>query len=166
MEKIKLQFLQAELNRVSDWIRFADQKSAFLSVYYSAIFVFIISYKEKIQCSISIFENWSLYFYIYLLISIAILFFVGFFFLFCSVFPRLKNHFTNKSLFYFGCISKTKMVDYLKQIEELTEEESKKQILEQIYSNSIIADQKMKNVQNSTRILFILAVFIIVLSII
>lgn len=50
--------------------------------------------------------------------------------------------------------------------EKPTEEESKKQIVEQIYTNSIIADQKIKNVQNSIKCLFILAIFVMTLSLI
>jgi len=159
MKKLELQFLQAELNRISEWIRFSDRKSAFLSINYSAIFGILISQKEKIQNL----ENW----YSCILIFLIILsFFIGLFFLIKSVFPRLKNNFTDKSLFYFGNIAKVKFVDYSKSMEKLTEEESKKQIIEQIYTNSIIADQKMKNVQNSVKCLFILATFMITLSLI
>ena len=47
-----------------------------------------------------------------------------------------------------------------------TEEDAKKQISEQIYTNSIIADQKMNNVKNSTKCLFVLVVLLFVLLIV
>lgn len=165
MKKLEIQFLQAELNRVSDWIRFADQKSAFLSVYYSAILFFLISQKEIITISLQSFEGWGFCLFILLLVLTIIFFIVGIIFLLCSVFPRLKNHLIDTSLFYFGSIAKKKFLDYSKQMENLSEVESKKQIMEQIYTNSVIANQKMKNVQNSTKSLLILllGVFILIL---
>ncbi len=166
MKKLELQFLQAELNRISEWIRFSDKKSVFLSVYYSAVFGILISQKEKIENLISNLK--SLYFYLFILLIILIFlsFSIGLFFLKKSIFPRLKNDFTDKSLFYFGNIAKMKFIDFLKNMGKLTEEESKKQIAEQIYTNSIIADQKMKNVQNSIKALFILTIFVAILSLI
>ena len=164
MKKLELQFLQAELNRISEWIRFSDRKSAFLSVYYSAILGILISQKEQFRDLISTLENWYFCLFMLLIILVFLLFFVGLFFLIKSIFPRLKNNLTDKSLFYFGNIAKIKFVDYLKGMEKLTEEESKKQITEQIYTNSIIADQKMKNVQNSIKSLFVLAILILVIN--
>lgn len=51
-------------------------------------------------------------------------------------------------------------------MEKLTESEAKKQISEQIYTNSLITDKKMKNVQKSLKSLFILAVLVFILSLI
>lgn len=165
MEKLELSFLQNELNRVSEWIRFSDKKSAFLSAYYSGLFLGIISYKEHVISSISNFKEWSLFFYIAVITIIICLFIAGLFFLISSVFPRLKNLNTDKSLFYFGSIAKLKLIDYFNEMKNLTEEEVKKQISEQIYTNSIIADQKMNNVKNSTKCLVALVIFMFVLMI-
>jgi len=156
MKTINLQFLQTELNRVSDWIRFSDQKSAFLSVYYTAILGVIISQKKSIINNFMTFNSCKLCFYYIIIGCIIISFIIGIIFLFLSVFPRLKNSFTDKSLFYFGHISKMKPLDYLENMKELTEDEAKRQMAEQIYTNSFIADIKMKNVQNSIRFLGIL----------
>ena len=164
MKKLELQFLQADLNRVSEWVRFADQKSAFLSAYYSAILFFLISQKEKIGNTIISFEGCKLYIFTTLLFVVVITLLFGIFFLIKSIFPRLKNHFTDTSLFYFGSIASTKFLDYSKQMEKLTEEESKKQIIEQIYTNSVIADQKMNNIKSATKALFILIILVVVLS--
>jgi len=166
MKKLELSFLQNELNRVSEWIRFSDEKSAFLSAYYSGIFLGIISYKDSVICSISNLKSWTLFLYIILIIVTVGLFILGIFFLISSVFPRLKNTNTDKSLFYFGNIAKLKLIDYFDEMEELTEEGVKKQISEQIHTNSIIAAQKMSNVKNSTKCLFVLVILISVLIII
>ncbi len=165
MEKLELSFLQNELNRVSEWIRFSDTKSAFLSAYYSGIFLGIFSFKENIISSISNFKDGALYPYIVVIVITISLFILGVFFLISSVFPRLKNLNTDKSLFYFGNIAKLKPVDYFNEMEELTEEEAKKQIVEQIHTNSIIAKQKMNNVKKSTKCLFGLMISVFILLI-
>ena len=165
MKRLELSFLQNELNRTANWIEFADKKSAFLSAYYSGLFLAVLSYKQHIVSSISSYKGWCLFFYSGLVIIAIALFILGILFLFSSVFPHLKNNLTNKSLFYFGNIAKLKFIDYFKEMEELTEETTKKQISEQIYTNSIIADQKMRNVKNSTKCLFILVILILILSV-
>ena len=148
MKKLELSFLQNELNRVSEWIRFSDKKSAFLSAYYSGIFLGIISYKDSVICSISNFQSWGLFFYI-VVISITIgLFILGIFFLISSVFPRLKNTNTDKSLFYFGNIAKLKLIDYFNEMEKLTEDEAKKQITNQA-EYYIISDSKLISASSS-----------------
>ena len=55
------------------------------------------------------------------------------------------------------------MADYFNEMEKLTEDKAKKQISEQIYANSIIAAQKMNNVKNSTKCLFVLVIFVFIL---
>ncbi len=166
MEKLKLSFLQSELNRVSEWIQFSDKKSAFLSVYYSGIFFGIITYKENVISSILSFKSWYLCLYNLLILLTIGLFIVGIFYLISSVFPRLKNPNTDKSLFYFKSIAKLKLIDYFSEIEKLTEEDTKKQIAEQIHINSIIAEQKMNNVINSTKCLLALIIFIFTILIV
>lgn len=163
MEKFNLQFLQSELNRVSEWIKFADKKTAFLTAYYSVIFGLVISQKDSILNNFINYQKWMLGFYIFILVGAITSFVIGIFFLFKSIFPRLKNSFTDKSLFYFSHIASMKFVDYSKEIEKLTEDEAKKQVIEQIYTNSIIAEQKMKNVQKSIKNLIISVCFVILL---
>jgi len=164
MENLTLQFLQSESNRVNEWIQFSDKKTAFLSAFYSAVFGLVFSQKESILQHFITYQKWIIYFYLLILIGFVIFFIIGIFFLFKSVFPKLKNSFTDKSLFYFGHVANIKFVDYLEEIKKLTEDEAKKQIIEQIYTNSIIADQKMKNVQKSIKS-FIPVVFFAILLI-
>ena len=166
MNTFSLNFLQSELNRVSEWIQFSDKKTAFLSAFYSAIFGLVFSQKESILQHFIIYQKGITCFYTFILLGFIIAFVVGIFFLFESVFPRLKNSFTDKSLFYFGHVANMKFIDYLEEIKKLTEDEAKKQIIEQIYTNSIIADRKMKNVQKSIKSIIALAVFAILLIIV
>lgn len=163
MKNFDLQFLQSELNRVSEWIKFADKKTAFLTAYYSVIFGLMISQKDPILNNLTNYEKWMFGFYVVILIGVIFSFLIGIFFLFKSIFPRIKNSFTDKSLFYFGHIASMKFVDYSKEIEKLTEDEAKKQVIEQIYTNSIIADQKMKNVQNSIKSFIVFSFFVLLL---
>ncbi len=163
MKNFSLQFLQSELNRVSEWIKFADKKTAFLTAYYSVIFGLMVSQKEPILDHLTNYKEWMLVFYTYILLGVITSFFVGIFFLFKSVFPRLKNSFTDESLFYFGHVASMKFVDYSDKIEKLTEEEAKKQVVGQIYTNSIIANQKMKNVQKSIKGFIAFLIFAILL---
>lgn len=58
-----------------------------------------------------------------------------------------------------------KFIDYSDEIKKLTEDEAKKQIIEQIYTNSVIADQKMKNIQKSIKSFIVLVFFAIPLLI-
>lgn len=166
MEKLSLQFLQSELNRVCEWIKFSDKKTGFLTAYYSAIFGLVISQKKYILDNISNYQKWAFAFYLFVFIGVIISFAVGIYFLFKSVFPRLKNSFTDKSLFYFGHVANRKFVDFSKEMQELDEDEAKKQVIEQIYTNSIIADQKMKNVQISIKsfVVFVIFVLLLILS--
>ncbi len=160
---MNLDFLQSELKRVSEWIHFSDHKSAFLSIYYTTILGVLISSKATIVQNFKVCESWVSYIYFLVLIGILIASIAGIYLLFKSIFPRLKNPCTDKSLFYFGHIANMKFVDYVEALQGLSDEELKKQLTEQIYTNSIIAEQKMKNVQNSTKSLFVLIILMAIL---
>ncbi len=114
MKSLNLQFLQEELKRISDWIKFSDQKTAFLAVYYSAVFGFAVSHKSEFISKLLSSGGWISNLLCVDLLLIIITFSFGIFFLFSSVFPRLKNSFTDESLFYFGTISRMKFVDFIK----------------------------------------------------
>ncbi len=145
---------------MSDWIKFSDKKTAFLAVYYSAVFGFAVSHKSEFISKLLSSGGWISNLLCVDLLLIIITFSFGIFFLFSSVFPRLKNSFTDESLFYFGTISRMKFVDFIKKLETLSDDESKKQLAEQIYTNSLIADRKMKNVRACIRRLFVLVLLI------
>ena len=136
MENFNLQFLQAELNRVSEWIQFSDKKTAFLSVYYSAVFGLVVSQEESILQHLVNYQKCITCLYLFIFLGAVTSFLTGIFFLFKSIFPRLKDSFTDKSLFYFGHVANMKFIDYLEEVKKLTGDEAKRQILEQIYTNS------------------------------
>jgi cell division protein FtsL len=154
---MKLEFLQKELERVSDWVRFSDRKIAFLIALDSLIISFI-----KINYNIWDFNNLEKIFFVLLLASIV----ASIIFIIYAVFPRLKNKSTNKSLFYFSNISEMKIIDFLEDMENLTEEKAKKQIIEQIHANSKIANQKMKNIEKSIASLILAILFMMIFLVI
>ncbi|MCH7840675.1 MAG: hypothetical protein IID38_10640 [Planctomycetes bacterium] len=88
---------------------------------------------------------------------------VGMYFLFATVKPRTDNKNTDKSFFFYGTVAKMKIEDYLKGIEKITEEETRRQIAEQIHTNSVIADTKMTNVRKSTYVLVAVGVLVLIL---
>lgn len=158
-----LQFLQSELSRVSEWVRFADGKAGFLAVFYIAIFGFIASKKDEVTSlmfSPSCFYSVLPLLYIGLFLTVL----VGVYYLFATVFPRLKNTCSGRSLFYFGSIAEMKADDYSQDCERATNEDAQKQITEQIHANSVIAAAKMKNLQLSTKWLIVAGLLTFVIS--
>lgn len=164
ISKPDLQFFQSELKRVADWIQFSDKKSAFLATYYAAIFGVIISHKESILENISKLDGFGLWSYWASIATITTCTAYGLYHLSKSVFPSLKNSYTSHSLCYFGTIACMKFMDFSKTIEMATEDEFKKQIIEQIYTTSLIANQKMKSVQKATHGLIVLIILAVVFA--
>ncbi|KKQ46180.1 MAG: hypothetical protein US63_C0005G0022 [Candidatus Moranbacteria bacterium GW2011_GWC2_37_8] len=163
MNQLKIQFLHEELKRTCEWIKFADQKAAFIALYYSVLIGFLVSKKDIIVNDLKQLHLGQLFVLNSILFLLLVLLSLGIFYLFSCVFPQLKNHSNEKSLFYFGTVSKMKFLDFIKKIENLSEDETKEQIAEQIYTTSIIADQKMNNIQNSVRCLFASAFLILIM---
>lgn len=156
MKNFEIDFIQDELERVSGWVRFADSKSAFLSAFYTLIFGYLISQRTAIADKVDYLDSWHNLGTI-LSILAGLSFLIGLFFLVKSVFPKLDNGSTDKSLFYFGHIANMKLVDYLDAVGKLDTETAKKQLFEQIHANSKIANIKMGNVKNSIKYLIVLA---------
>jgi len=147
MKNSDLQFLQAELSRVSEWIQFADKKAGFVAVFYSAIFGLLISKRDEIF--IQLFWHGDCL-YGLLILALLIVLGVGMYHLISTVSPQLKNGNTDRSLFFFGTVAKMKIQDYLKDIKELTDEDAQREVAEQIHTNSVIANAKMASVRKST----------------
>jgi|GEM_PF-2036570 len=155
MAKINLDFMHSELNRVSDWVRFADRKVAFLAVYYSAVISYILVQKDQFIETISVYSDNCLWLSHLIAFSVIGLLFIGIVYLVLAIFPRTKNHYTNKSLFYFGNIAGMKLIDFTKNFEKLSEADAKKQLTEQIYTNSVIASKKMECIKSSSKLLLV-----------
>lgn len=151
MQHRDIDFLQSELSRVSEWLRFADSKAGFLSVFYTAILGFVVSRREEI---ISIIASRSCFYSLHPMLFLGLFIFlvIGIYHLFATVFPRLKNV-GGRSLFYFGTVADMKAEDYLMDCERATAEDAQRQLTEQIHANSMITNIKMKNIQKSTKML-------------
>ncbi len=156
MKKDELEFLQAELIRISDLIKFADQKVAFLSLYFSALFSFCINHKNQWVNSLKIFEIDKLVFNYILLLSLSILLIFGFIFLALAIFPRTTNNLVKNSLFYYGSVSRIKLSDFQKAFKKTNDESCRQQMLEQIFTNSCIASSKMECIKLSS--MFLIAI--------
>jgi len=150
-------FLQTELSRVSDWIQFTDQKAGFIAVFYSAILGYLITKRDVILSNLFICNEtcdiWPLLF-----IGLIILLAMGIYQLFFTVVPKLKNTNTKESLFYFE--------DFQIKFESMTDEEARKQLVEQIHTNSMIANTKMVSVKKSAVFLFCSGILVFLLFII
>lgn len=157
--KNNLEFLQNELIRTSEWLKFAEQKFTLLSLYY-ALWITYITQNVKDINKIFIENNLSK-FIIFIVFIITLI--LGIYFLFKVIFPNLKNVSTSKSFFFYSHISNMKILDYIKEFKDLSNEELEKQILEQIHTNSEITNQKMLNIISSFRFLFINLIFLIAL---
>ncbi len=154
--KNNIDFLQNELIRASDWLKFAEQKINLLSVYYGLWITYITQNIKDIK-KIFVEESCSkIFIFIFFILTLII----WIYFLFKVIFPNLKNISTDKSFFFFSHISSIKILDYLKEFKNLTNEEKDNQILEQIYTNSIIVNENMKNIIFSFKILFINLIFL------
>lgn len=163
MNKIGISILHSELTRVSGWIEFADKKAGFLGVFYSALVGYLLTNQESILTALCRQDNNVALLTIALTIFIVALV-LGIYFLYRTVIPNLKNLNTNTSLFYFGNVANKKILDFLQEIENLTEEQARKEVSEQIHTNSFIADRKMKAVKISTRALFVSFIAFIVVA--
>lgn len=153
MKNHDLQFLQSELSRVSDWIKFADAKAGFIVAFYSAILGILWTQKGNVVSRILDGTGFWAWIYNAIAITILILILAGFYFLYTTICPQLKNGNTDRSLFYFGSVAKMKIEDYLKNVEKMNKDEVCRQVVEQIHTNSVIANAKMDSVKKSTQVL-------------
>src|SRR3989338_4616201 len=158
-------FLQTELSRFSDWIQFTDQKAGFIAVFYSAILGYLITKRDVILSNLFICNEtcdiWPLLF-----IGLIILLAMGIYQLFFTVVPKLKNTNTKESLFYFGTVAALRLEDFQIKFENMTDEEARKQLVEQIHTNSMIANTKMVSVKKSAVFLFCSGILVFLLFII
>lgn len=166
MNTKNLTTLYNELERVSKWIEFADQKAGFLGLFYSAIVGFILTQKSTIVSGLSEGNDICTLILVVLLLIVVFSLARGIYFLYRTVLPQLENGNTNNSLFYFGNVAKKKISDYLLEVKDLDEERMMHEIAEQIHTNSVIADKKMSSVKKSTKWLFTAFVVFVALMII
>ena len=155
---VNIDFLQAELERVSNWIEFADKKAGFLAIFYSSLIGILVSKHKDLVNSLYTTEGLTHILYAVCFSTTMVLTFFGLLTLFQAVIPNLKNLNTKNNLFYYGIVAKTKVMDYITEMESISESTMRKQFLEQLHTNSSIANKKMQRVQDSLYILFILVI--------
>lgn len=148
MKNKNITFWHAELNRVIDLVKFADQKVAIVAAGYTAILWAIISQKDSILKTQHDYAFWLI------VIILVWVFVLGVINLFDAVFPRLKKNGQQVSYFYFGHVDTLDINTFLVDMSKMTEKNIEKQILEQIHSNSLIANAKMECVGRSSIYLF------------
>lgn len=136
---MKQEFLHEELKRVSEWVRFADSKMTVVAGFYAWAIWWVLSVKDKIPTI----ECWS----IVLIMLFWLWVVVGIIFLSKSLFPTISSKISSESCFYFGSVSKMKFIQFSKKFSKMTEKDICEQLSEQIFTNSEIADYKMKNIR-------------------
>lgn len=158
------EFLHSELDRVSKWIESADKKVAFLSLYFAALVGYLASNKEYLIAQLS--NSLTVSFIDVLILFTLLVAVVGLYHLFFAIFPNLKNGNNSRSLFFFIHVSNMSLQKYTSDMSVLTEDKAKEQLLEQIHTNSKIADKKMCHVRSAIKTLFAFAFLVFLLSII
>lgn len=158
------EFLHSELDRVSKWIESADKKVAFLSLYFAALIGYLSSNKEYLISQLS--DSLSVSFIDVLILAILLAGVIGLYHLFFAIFPSLTTGNHSHSLFFFIHISSMSLQKYTSDMSSLTEDKAKEQLLEQIHTNSKIADKKMCHVRSATKLLFGFGFLVFLLSIV
>lgn len=139
--------LEANLTRIQDWIKSADQKIsiwfAFQGVFITLITPYFLTKTFFVRlltfCSSQIF----------ILVT-------GFGFIAYGIFnsasalvPRLKNNTGKKSMIYFGDITSLNLDDFKKELNSYSESDYEEDLKRQIYISSKISSKKHKLFRNS-----------------
>lgn len=157
--KNNIDFLQNELIRTSEWLKFAEQKFTLLSAYY---WLWITYISQNIKDIKDLFIE-QIFIKIFVFMVFILTLIIWILFLFKVIFPNLKNISTNKSFFFFWHISRMKISDYIIWYKNLNINKKEEQLLEQIHTNSVITNEKMNNIVYSFKILLINLLFFIIL---
>lgn len=148
MGKKDINFWHSELNRIIDLVKFADQKAALVAAGYTGILWVIVTQKDAIMET-----NYDFCFWLVTVIF-ALVFIIGVVNLFDSISPRIKRNWQHISYFYFGHVNTMDSNLFIVDMSNMTEREAEEQILEQIHTNSLIANVKMERIGKSTVYLF------------
>ena len=156
-----IQRLRYELDRNTDWIKFADQK---ISIYLAFLGVLVSLFSSKIgswitnhQCPI---DSWK----IFIIICGMLIFTSGTIYCILSLISKLKGDRKCKGLVYFGDIQKLDFSDYKQKIHLQPQESYIDDLIEQVYTTGVIAYNKHTEFTNS--VLITLTGVIIIASII
>lgn len=143
---MEISFLHEELKRVGEWVRFADVKTAFLWTLYLGL----TSWIYVIRTNILELDCWYIIFS-----SLVVTLFIWYIFLALSIFPQTQNNLKKESFFYYRNVAWMEFTNFSRDLLSLSSLEIKKQLTEQIYTNSEIASIKMENVSRAIIMLWI-----------
>ena len=152
--------LYEELKRISEWIKFADTKAAFIWSIYLAASSWLYSIKEGLSENYSFFTSFTFY-------STLIIISLWFTLVMLSVLPRRKNGLTKISLLYYESVAIMEPDKFRDQLLTINEGDFQIHIMEQIYTNSKIATRKMKYIELSIlnlAILLFLGILLIIVK--
>lgn len=141
-------------NTINEWIKFSDTKAGIIITIYSVILTILYSNANDTYQIVS--SSWI---YISLTLLSAVVAIFSLFNCFRCLIPRVKNEKSNhKSVIYFGHIT-TEFESHETYEQYATDEfaddaKFQKQIAEQIYTCSGIAQKKFKNVSQAIELFF------------
>lgn len=142
----KLEVMQSVLDGVQEQIRFADSKAAFVAVFHTFLFGFIISKGDEVAKSYADGCDWLCVVQIVLLAAYAITTLISIVYAIGTVIPKFGENAPECKIF-FGHIVKCYKRDYNRYVQDAlnaTEEDWLKDIGTQIVENSNIAMDKHK----------------------
>lgn len=157
-EKIDNTFLQWELKRIIDLIKFWDKKMWFLVI----LLWWLISYDiSKIQ---QIIENNISNSNIIIFVILLLLYIIIFIELVSFLYPKTINT-NSKPILFWWYISTLNFDCFLSDFKKLSKKDLEEKLLEQIHTNSKILNYKMDKIKNIIFLLIILVITNIIFSI-
>lgn len=163
--ELSKQQLPVELLKViNGWIDSADNKANTILAFNGAIFAFLVTQSTDIKSFVSKLDCGGLiYDFITLLyLSYLTTFFYSIYHVLKTLLPDIKTR--HPSLFFFGSISNETFENYRKKYFALKNDDAVDVLLEQVHTNSTIANLKHKNLQKAIKSLFVnLVIFVVIL---
>lgn len=153
----RIETYQASLDRISEWIRTADQKAAFNLTIVLALLgasMLVVETATKVflrligigYCNILIAVAYSILFVLYVVVSSFAIWS-----LFRVVMPRTDPKSDTGSLFFFQSISEMSLPEFAESLASLDMSEIRSDLAGQIHEVSLVAAEKYKHVANSFR---------------
>ncbi|WP_065675001.1 MULTISPECIES: Pycsar system effector family protein [Lactiplantibacillus] len=144
----KTKYLQYLLDKQLDWIQKSDTKASVLLSAIGILFTLLINsrfYSVLVNCIHYLFikDKIVLMVLIFLLVFGLVLVFIGGFYLFFTLIPRLKNISQKQSYIFFGDISQNGLTELRNHFSK--DLDPNDDLINQIFVNANIANVKMKN---------------------
>lgn len=163
------------LENINNWINNSDTKASIILALIGVILSILLTNDMLLNKYVDLFKvvikdiNFSDFLYIIFVLISLILLFLGLYRLIKVLIPTLKAKIdSNKpSHTYFGSISNfSSSIEFKESLKKTTEEELMDDILNQVYINSVICNNKFNNFKNGLKYSFVGLVSVIILFII